>query len=243
MELRLLTTKAEKHTFGQRLNDIRVMRGAGFSETRRSVIGEVHLAFGDLYGLYDERESMPEMIGGFAMHDLAMFSQSYAKPDLTHLPPETVLECGELWALAAGAGRLLRYSCVMLAGVLKAQALLAYPILKPWNLSGGYKYFERAGEPIEWPYARTLDGGKIYVQAMVLEGHALAMAVAEAGEYGFTILDGGKGVRFNLPFAVSSKTINGRKRVADIHRRVFRHGAEAHTHERAAESLPFGWHP
>jgi hypothetical protein len=78
---------------------------------------------------------------------------------------------------------------------------------------------------------------------MVLEGDALTMAVAEAGKYGFAILDGGKGVRFNLPFAVSSKPINRRKRVADINRRVFRHGAEAHTHEEAAESLPFGWHP
>jgi hypothetical protein len=54
------------------------------------------------------------MIGGFAMHDLAMFSQShpargaccamparlspepYPKPDLTHLPPDKVFECGEL---------------------------------------------------------------------------------------------------------------------------------------------------
>jgi len=192
------------------------MRGAGFSETRRSVIGEVHLAFGKLYGLYDERGSMPEMIGGFAMHDLAMFSQSYAKPDLTHLPPETVFECGELWAVAAGAGRLLRYSGAILAGVLKARALLLYPIFKPWNLSGGYKYFVRAGEPIEWPYARTLDGGKIYVQAMVLEGDALTTAVAEAGQYGFEMLDDGKRLRFNLPFAISSKRIDERKRARDV---------------------------
>src|ERR1700682_6731155 len=143
MELRLLTTEAERRAFARRLNEVRMMRGAGFSETRRSVIGEVHLAFGNLYGLYDEHELVPEMIGGFAMHDLAMFSQSYAKPDLTHLPPEAVFACGELWGRAAGAGRWLRYAGAILGGLLKARALVVYPIFKPWNLSGGYKYFVR----------------------------------------------------------------------------------------------------
>jgi len=111
---------------------------------------------------------------------------------------------------------LLRYSGAILAGVLKARALLLYPIFKPWNLSGGYKYFERAGEPIEWPYARTLDGGKIHVQAMVLEGDALIKAAAEAGQYGFEMLDDGKRLRFNLPFAISSKRIDDRKRAREI---------------------------
>src|ERR1700722_5975821 len=170
MELRLLQTEADRRTFAPRLTEIRIMRGAGFSETRRSLIGEVHLAFGNLYGLFDETASIPEMIGGFAMHDLAMFSQSYPKPDLTHLPPEKVFECGELWASVAGAGRLLRHAGAIIADSLEAQAMLVYPIFKPWNLSGNYKNFVRASEPIEWPYARTLDGGKIYVQAMVSEG-------------------------------------------------------------------------
>lgn len=215
MELRLLTTDAERRTFARRLSEIRIMRGAGFSETRKSLIGEVHLAFGNLYGLYDENELVPEMLGGFAMHDLAMFSQSYAKPDLTHLPPETVFECGELWAVAAGAGRLLRYAGAILAGVLNARALLLYPIFKPWNLTGGYKYFTRAGEPIEWPYARTLEGGKIYVQAMVLEGEALTKAVADAGQYGFEVLDGGTRLRFVTPFGISSKRIDERMHAGD----------------------------
>jgi len=212
MELRLLTTDAERRAFGRRLSEVRMMRGAGFSETQRSLIGEVHLAFGNLYGLYDDREPNSEMIGGFAMHDLAMFSQSYAKPDLTHLPPESVFECGELWAVAAGAGRLLRNGGAIMAGLLKARALLVYPIFKPWNLSGAYKAFERAGDPIEWPYARTLDGGKIHVQAMVLEGEALAEAIRDAGQYGFEVLDDGKRLRFEMPFAISSKRIDGRRR-------------------------------
>lgn len=212
MELRLLQTEVDRRIFARRLIDIRMMRGAGFSETRRSLIGEVHLAFGNLYGLYDESELLPEMIGGFAMHDLAMFSQSYPKPDLTHLPPEKVFECGELWAMAAGAGRLLRQGGAIVAGMLEAQALLVYPIFKPWNLSGAYKSFARAGEPIEWPYACTLDSRKIYVQPMVLEGEALSAWIAEAEQYGFELLDGGSRLRFNTPFGISSKRIDARGR-------------------------------
>jgi hypothetical protein len=197
MELKLLTTEHERRVFAQRLNEVRVKRGGGFSETRRSVIGEVHLAFGNLYGLYnDERELSPEMIGGFAVHDLAMFGQSYGRPDLTHLPPESVFECGELWAMAAGAGCLLRHAGIFLAGVLKVKAALVYPIFKPWNLSRVYRHFERAGEPIEWPFARTLDGRKIFVQAMVLEGAPLITAIAEAAHTGIEALDGGTRLRF-----------------------------------------------
>ncbi|HVA81793.1 MAG TPA: hypothetical protein VNF29_12780 [Candidatus Binataceae bacterium] len=213
MELRLLTTEAERRAFAGRLSEVRMMRGAGFSETRRSVIGEVHLAFGNLYGLFDERSATPElMLGGFAMHDLGMFSQSYSKPDLTHLPPESVFECGELWAMAAGAGRLLRHAGAILSGVLEAQALLVYPILKPWNLSGAYKGFARIGEPIEWPYARTLEGGRIYVQAMVGEGAVLAHSIREASEYGYEVLEGGRRLRFDPPFSICTKQLEGRRR-------------------------------
>ncbi|MBF6559862.1 MAG: hypothetical protein IVW56_06190 [Candidatus Binataceae bacterium] len=212
MELRLLTTEAERRAFAQRLSEVRMMRGAGFSETRRSVIGEVHLAFGNLYGLFDERAANPEMLGGFAMHDLAMFGQSYPKPDLTHLPPESVFECGELWAVAAGAGGVLRHAGALLAQMLEAKALLVYPIFRPWNLTQGYKGFNRVGEAIEWPYARTLDGGRIYVQAMVGEADALARAIAEVGAFGYEALEGGRGLRFDTPFSICPKTLALRRR-------------------------------
>ena len=87
--------------------------------------------------------------------------------------------------------------------------MLVYPIFKPWNLSGSYKNFVRAGEPIEWPYARTLDGGKIYVQAMVLEGEALAAGIASQ-TLRLRIARGTKGLRFDAPFAISSKRIAAR---------------------------------
>lgn len=206
MELRRLTTELERQAFAHNLVQARVTKGAGFSETKRSVIGEVHLAFGRLYALFDDEGDNPdEMIAGFVSHDLASFSQSYPKPDLSHLPPETVFECGELWASAPGAARLVRHAGWIVAGLNAAQALLVYPILKPWNLSWMYKGFTRVGEPIQWPYAHTLDGGKIYVQAMVLDGEALKGTVAEAAVHGFEAIDGDHRIRFNNPFPACSK--------------------------------------
>ncbi len=211
MELRQLTTPSERQHFARRLTEVRMMKGAGFGETHRSVVGEVHLAYGKLYGLFDENLAGGEMLGGFAMHDLAMFSQSYPKPDLTHLPPESVFECGELWAVAAGAGRLIRHGGAIIANELGARALLVYPILKPWNLSQGYPGFERVGEPIEWPYARTLDGGKILVQAMVGEQPAIQCALNEAGEYGFEVFDGGKRIHFRTPVGICTKRLDANR--------------------------------
>jgi hypothetical protein len=215
MELRLLSTEAEKRAFAHSLSQARTTRGAGFSETRRSLVGEAHLAFGRLYAVLDNEGPNPEsMLAGFSIHDLATFPQTYPKPDLTHLPPEAVIECGELWAVAAGGARLARHAGWILAGILHAHALLVYPIFKPWNLSYMYKGFERVGDPIEWPYARTLDDGKIFVQAMVLEGEALARTIKEAGEFGFQAVDGERRIIFNSPFPICSKLTE--RRASDL---------------------------
>jgi hypothetical protein len=214
MELRRLSAEAEKRAFAQSLAQARMTRGAGFAETRRSLVGEAHLAFGRLYALFDDQGPKPdEMLAGFVIHDLATFPQSYSKPDLTHLPPESVIECGELWSVAVGGARLARHSGWILAGILEAKALLVYPILKPWNLSYMYKGFSRVGDPIEWPYARTLDDDKIFVQAMVLEGEALSRTVGEAGEAGFEALDGERRIRFINPFPVCSKLAEKRREI------------------------------
>jgi hypothetical protein len=222
MELRMLTTEADRNRFAQLLREVRAMRGAGFAETPRSLTGEVHLKFGNLYGLFDEHNSPSTMLGGFAMHDLGMFSQSFPRPDLTHLPPERVFECGELWASVAGAAPILRHAGFILAGHLQAEALLLYPIYKPWNLSSAYnRGFQRTGDPVEWPYARTLAGGKILVQPMVSEGQALAHLVGEARTYPSEVLDNGHRLRFSTPHTICAKTFHERNlrpnRIAAIH--------------------------
>ncbi|HTY55405.1 MAG TPA: hypothetical protein VMB26_09405, partial [Candidatus Binataceae bacterium] len=137
---------------------------------------------------------------GFVMHNLATFGQSYPKPDLTHLPPKEVVEIGELWAVVAGAARAIRHGCAILTGLLKAKAVLVYPIFKPWNLTAAYKEFSVAGDPIQWPYAETLDGGKILVQPMLLEGAALKQRVQEASAVGFDARSNAQYLRFANPF-------------------------------------------
>ncbi len=206
MELRLLTTDAERRTFTKRWVDARATHGAGFAETPESLVGEIHLAFGRLYALYDETSATPnEMLAGFVMHNLATFSQSYPKPDLSHLPPQSVFECGELWSVRAGAARAVRHASGILAGLLQAQALLVYPILHPWNLTSAYKEFIPVGEPIEWPYARTLDGGKILVQAMLLEGARLAEGVRGTWATGFKTCDHHQRIFFDNPFPIATR--------------------------------------
>ena len=149
MELRLLTTDWERRAFAQRLLEARATHGAGFKETQQSVVGEVHLAFGRLYALFDETGPAPnEMLAGFVMHNLATFGQSYPKPDLSHLPPREVIEIGELWSVVAGAARSVRHGCAILTGLLQVRAVLVYPICRPWNLTGAYKEFAAVGEPM-----------------------------------------------------------------------------------------------
>jgi hypothetical protein len=211
MELRMLTTDSDRDCFGQLLRDVRAMRGAGFAETGRSRTGEVHLKFGNLYGLFDENKSQPTMLGGFAMHDLGMFGQSFPRPDLSHLPSDKVFECGELWAAVAGAAPILRHAGFVLAGQLGAEALLLYPIYKPWNLSSAYnRGFERMGDPVQWPYAKTLAGGNILVQPMVSQGEALAHLVAEAQACPFEVLEDGNRLRFSTPHTLCAKTLYDR---------------------------------
>src|SRR5258708_15585156 len=158
MELRLLSSPEDRRAFARNLVETRLSKGAGFCETGRSLAGEAHLAFGRLYALHDDHGPAPdEMLAGFVLHDLATFPQSYPRPDLTHFPPETVIECGELWAKAAGSARLTRQAAWILAGQLKAQAILLYPLYEPCNLSAFYNGdFDRVSDLIEWPYIHTL---------------------------------------------------------------------------------------
>jgi len=213
MEARRLSTDLERQLFARNLTETRQTKGAGFSETENSRVGEVHLAFGRLYGVYDDQGENPtEMIAGFVMHDLASFPQSYPKPDLTHLPPERVFECGELWAKVAGGADVARQSIWLLLGLMKAEAMIAYPIFKPWNLTLAYReHFTRVGEPIEWPYACTSDGSKIFVQAIISDGEELRGLVREASQYGFEASADLTSVRFTTRHRIFRKHLERRR--------------------------------
>jgi hypothetical protein len=208
MELRKLSTDAERDCFARLLREVRAMRGSGFTEKAHSLTGQVHLKFGNLYGLFDELRAPSIMLGGFAMHDLAMFGQSFARPDLSHLPPEKVFECGELWAVAAGAAPMLRHAGFILAGLFNASALLVYPLFKPWNLSNAYKKgFERMGDPVEWPYIHTLAGEKMWVQPMVSQNEDLWNIISETRADSFEVLHDGQQINFNTLHRVSARSV------------------------------------
>ncbi len=203
MELRQLTTESERRIFGQRMEEARAKRGVGFRETRRSNVGRIHLEYGLLYGLFEHDEDPPErMMSGFVMHDLASFPQSYPQPNLSHLPARSVLECGELWSFAKGAGLLARRGATILAGLMQIRAFLVYPTVQPWDQSASYvqSNFVKAGDPIIWPYCETNDGGGILVQPMVLEGEPLAKLLHHVFALGFATSDSMRRVRFDNPF-------------------------------------------
>lgn len=207
--MRLQSTPAERREFAQRLARARAAKRLGFCETSESVLGEIHLTYGHVWALYDEDGPEPqEMLGGFISHNLAMFPQSYPRPDLTYLPPQSVVECSELWALAPGAARIARHAGFILAGLLRARAILAYVMVKPRDTTSLYKTFSRVGEPINWHYVKAFDGSDAWGQAMVLEGLALEMTVQVATAVSFDSFDG-RCLQFRNPFPIAPRINRG----------------------------------
>jgi hypothetical protein len=205
MELRQLTSERERRIFGERMEEARAKKGARYRETGRSKVGRIHLEYGLLYGLFEHDDGLPEeMMSGLLMHDLASFPQSFPQPDLSHLPARSVLEGGELWSFAKGAGLLAQHGALILAGLMQIRALLVYPTIKPADQTVVYarSNFVKAGDPIVWPYCETTDGGKLWVQPMVLEGEALANVVEAVFGRGFTTKDSIRRIRFENPFPI-----------------------------------------
>lgn len=204
MEMHLLEVESERAAFELGLTQARATKGSGFGEKRRSRLGRVHMAFADLYGIFDETSDHPDrMLAGFAMHSLDLFSQSYPKPDLTQLPPEEVFEVGELWALSLGAGAAARHGGYLTLGLQQATTLLIYPIVSPWDLTTNYPDYRPVDAPIVWPFAETLDGQKIFVQAMVLDGNNLQRRIAAAMTTPFEALNSNRVLRFPNPLTAA----------------------------------------
>ncbi len=202
MELRRMRSEAERKIFAERMEEARARHGVGFKERQRSVLGRVHIQFGELYALYEcEGEPTERMMSGFAMHDLATFPQSYPKPDLTNYPAWSVIECGELWSFSKGAGILARRGAAIIAGVRLARAILVYPICRPWDQSISYTQinFINPCGPVEFPYGVSMNGEPIWVQPMVLEGEALQDLTRKVFALGFETLNDHSIIRFENP--------------------------------------------
>jgi hypothetical protein len=204
MELRLLKTNAERERFRAGMLEARASRGARFREKARSRVSEIQMTFARLYGLFDG--SKPEvMLGGFSIHCLNEFSQSFPIPNLSHLSTDVVYEAGQLWAFTHEAARALRKGAMILVGLFQAQALLIYPLIIPRDVSTLYRVFKWMGPPFELPYAETVTGEKVYMQAMLLEGNELRQQVLASRE-GFETYGEHSMVRFDAPNAGSKSS-------------------------------------
>lgn len=205
MELRLLTIETERRIFAERMEAARAKRGVGFCENPHSLLAKIHLTFGRLYGLFEcPNEPAERMISGFRMHDLAAIPQSFPRPDMTHLPARTVFECGELWSFSKGAGILARRGAMIVSGLLGARAILVYPVTHPVDTTGSYleTNFVKVGEPVWFAFGQTLDGGKLFVQPMVLEGEALEKLMRKVFALGFETRENHSVIRFENPIAL-----------------------------------------
>lgn len=180
MELRLLISEDERAIFGQRLAKAREQVGIKFKERPRSRLAQIQLTFGNLYGLFENSsDGADKMLAGLAMHDLEMFPQTCTRPDLSHLPPWSVLEISDLWSLSRGPGVFAWCGAAIAAGPLGAKALLAYLAVGPSDNTAFYMRmgFAKVDDPIDYPFVHTLDGRAIRVQAMVLQSEALQRSV------------------------------------------------------------------
>jgi len=183
-----MITDHERQIFATCLAQARATRGIGFKETAHSVLGKLHIQFGNLYALFEEEGAPAEkMTGGFITHDLATFPQSSPKPDVSHLPPRYVLEGGELWSLSRGMGRIAHHVAAAVAGLLQAKAIIVYPMIDPVDLTTPHLQlgFVPASERVKWPFLKTLDGRDIWAQPLLLEGERLDQYVGAGFDFLF----------------------------------------------------------
>jgi hypothetical protein len=176
MELRALESPAQRDLFGDRLARARASVGMRFKEKSRSQLARIQLMFADLYALYEDDDAPDEaMIAGLAMHDLEMFPQTCPRPDLSHLPPRSIIEMSDFWSLSPGAGSLVWCGAAVAASRRQPRAALVYMVVGQVDRTGSYLTagFVKAGEPFPYPYLETLDGREVLVQALVLEGEPM----------------------------------------------------------------------
>jgi hypothetical protein len=220
MELRQLTTDRERQIFGDYLVKARAMGGIGFRETAQSRLGLNHLMFGNVYAIFENEGEPPErMVAGFILHDLATLPQSFPKPDLSHLPPKSVIEGGELWSLLKGAAGIAKRIGPAIAGLLQAKAIILYPVIRPIDLTAPHAQlnFVNAGEPLRNPFGETLEGGELWIQPMILEGDKLEEYIRRGFDFLFRVDDGRQVIRFDASIA---------KRMPHLEASMLRRGEE-----------------
>jgi hypothetical protein len=176
MELRLLTSEIERDVFLTRLDQARAQQSNSFRvNSQFRSINQQRLDCSRLYGLF-QNDAAPavEMIAGIAMHNLRSFPQSCAEPDLSHLAPETVVECSDHWSLSRGAGMLVWAGLAVPMRLLGIQAALAYLAAGEGACAhaGFYELmgFVHAGPVVPHPFVENARGEQLLVQPVIVQG-------------------------------------------------------------------------
>jgi len=204
MELRALLSESQRQLFKASMIEARVTKGARFRESTRSRVSEIQLTFATLYGIFDEESGHPDrLLGGFCLHALDEFGESFTVPELsyefTKYSPHAIFEAGQLWSFHQEAALSLRTACMILLALRQAQALLIYPVIIPRDISTFYRLFRRIGQPFTVPFAQTLEGEKIWMQAMLLDGEGLRDQMRLVGQHGFETRGEHTLIRFGRP--------------------------------------------
>ena len=204
MELRQLTTDRERQIFSDYLAKARAAGGIGFRERARAQLDRTHLMFGNVYAIFEKDGEPPErMVAGFILHDLATLPQSFPKPDLSHLPPKSVIEGGDLWSRVKGAAGIAKRIGPAVAGLLQAKAIILYPVVRPFDLTAPHAQlnFVNACEPLRNPFGETLEGEELWVQPMILEGEKLEEYIRWGFDFLFRVDGGRQAIRFDASIA------------------------------------------
>lgn len=202
-----LTSDVHKSQFADLLQEARKKKGSRFREHCKARISQIQLMFGRLYGLFDEKDnSYEQMLAGFCLHALDEFGESFAVPELTFelkkYAPHTIFEAGQLWSTDLESTLALRTGCSIVLSILHAQALLIYPVIIPRDSSLFYPNFRRIGSPFSVPFAQTLRGENIWLQAMLLDGIELIREFEVVAKAGFETQEMHSIIRFNLDASV-----------------------------------------
>lgn len=201
MEMRLLATNRELEIFTDRLAEARAKHGASFKDVERTrAHNRTRLKASSIYALFEtQSDPASAMIAGVALHDLEAFPQSCRKPDLSHLPPQSVLECSDHWSLSRGAGMHSWRGIAVQITHREPGAVLVYLAAGSFDHCGFYSAmgFVKAGEVVEHPYLEGPDDGKLWVQPMVLAGDALARLVGAVRMLAVDAIDDYRTIRFS----------------------------------------------
>ncbi len=201
MELRLLTTERERNIFASHLAEARARHGTGFEDVHSTVeYNQARLQAASVYALFERDDDLPErMIAGVTLHDLECFQQSCSLPDLTYMPPRSVLECSDHWSLSRGAGIHAWRGIAVQVVQRQPRAVLIYLAVRGADHAGFYSAmgFVEAGPPVEYTHLQRSDRATLWVQPMILDGEALARLTASVRDLRVDSLNNYQIVRFS----------------------------------------------